>query len=74
MKLIYHDGKFKDYEGVYCTPRFYKAPNTKATLVLTDDKKITDDYKAIGVEVKPLTVKRKAKPKESIKEAENPSI
>ena len=66
--MIYIYGELEGVDGIKANPLF-KDAISNATLVYTDDKVISDNYKKIGVKVNPITVQKivKESPKKTIK-------
>lgn len=52
MIVIYSDKEIKGVGGCYCSPRLFDGIDSRATLVISNDKKIQEAYKAVGIEVK----------------------
>ena len=58
--MIYVYGELEGVDGIKANPLFKDAIKN-ATLVYTDDKEISANYKKLGVEVRPITVKQTVK-------------
>lgn len=54
--MIYVYGELEGVDGIKANPLFKDAIKN-ATLVYTDDKEIGDNYKKLGIEVKPIVKK-----------------
>ena len=58
MTLIYSNEEVKGLSGGYISPFRFNGVEKGAKLVYTDDVKISNAYKSVNVEVKPITVKQ----------------
>jgi hypothetical protein len=52
MIIIYSKKAIKGVGGAYCDPAYFDGVDSRATLVISSDKKIQEAYKAAGVDVK----------------------
>ena len=59
MIVIYSDKTIEGVAGVYCSPRLFDGVDTRAKLVITNDPKIAEAYKAKGIESKGFPRSRK---------------
>ena len=65
MTLIYSSKTIQGISGSYIDPFRFDGVEQNVKVVYTDDAKIAEAYKADGVEVKPITKKRKPPNKEA---------
>lgn len=65
MIVIYSDKEVKGVAGVYCSPRLFDKLDNRATLVITNDDKISEAYKKANIEVKGFP-RSKPKPIETV--------
>ena len=61
MTIVYSDKRVDGVDGAYRNPAFFDGLEEGAKVVYTDDESIAKLYKDAGVEVKPITKRKRGK-------------